>query len=289
MNQIGRVIKGIGGFYTVAFADKTLTLKAAGRLRKEEAPLPGDFVECADDAREGDAFVKILPRRNQLRRPRITNVDRVLAVVSAHQPEPDYLLLDQLCTVAMREGITVTAILNKADLASEEEKMRFLEEYRCFDPLCISAATGEGIGALREKLEGVVCFAGQSGVGKSAMTRILLPDYHGESGAVSQKNGRGKHTTRHAELLRLERGFLVDTPGFSLMELPLCDPIQLREWMPEFAPYEGQCRFSGCAHDKEPGCAVKAAVDGGKIPIGRYQRYLQLYQAMLERWRRRYE
>lgn len=293
--SVGRIIKGIGGFYTVESQGMLYTLKAAGKFRNDvKTPLPGDFVEF--DPKEGDdgAFDAILPRRNQLIRPRVANIDLVFALVSAQDPAPDYLLLDKLCVSAAMMDVQAVAVLNKCDLADEEAKTFFQETYGAFTPLCASHLTGEGMEELLALARGrVSCFAGQSGVGKSSITRAFLPEREEEIkvSGLSQKTRRGRHTTRHAELIPMKAGggYLVDTPGFSLMELPLMEPEKLKDYYPEFLPYEGACRFNGCLHHREPDCAVKAAVETGSIPRARWERYEALLVEAQDKWRKRYE
>ena len=290
----GRILKGVGGYYTVCDEQGILhTLKARGRFRKEDrTPLPGDWV-CFEPPHAGmeGAMGELLPRRNCLLRPRVANVDLVFAVLCAQNPAPDFLLLDKLCVNAHENQIEVCAVLNKADLATEEQRARFQADYAPFHPLCISTRTGEGREALLQKVAGkVACLAGQSGVGKTSLVNLLLPGTQWQTGELSAKTSRGRHTTRHAELLLMENGgTLVDTPGFSLMELPLMEPLALADAYPEFAEYRGCCKFTGCLHDAEPGCAVKQAVEQGYISTARWQRYTQLLKHVQEKWRNRYE
>ena len=166
-----------------------------------------------------------------------------------------------------------------------------MQSYRAFDPLLVSALTNEGIEQLKQQTRGkTICLSGQSGVGKTSITNALLPGHAFQTGELSKKTSRGKHTTRHAELLPLPQGgTLVDTPGFSLMELPLMEPEALYTLYPEFDAYQNQCRFDGCLHHAEPDCAVKQAVAQGKLDEPRYQRYLQILQQVQEKWRKRYE
>jgi len=289
----GRIIKGIGGFYTVEHNGVLYTLKAAGKFRNDvKTPLPGDYVTFDPAAGDDGAFYAILPRKNQLIRPKVSNIDAVLALVSAREPEADYLLLDKLCACAAMMEIPVITVLNKSDLATESEKAHFLKTYAAFTPICASNLTGEGMAELRAMVKGkVCCFAGQSGVGKSSITRAFLPEAaQVEVSGLSHKTRRGRHTTRHAELIPMgDGGYLVDTPGFSLMELPLMEPERLKNLYPEFAPYEEGCRFHGCYHHKEPDCTVKAAVEEGSIPLDRYKRYTDLLTEVREKWRKRYE
>jgi ribosome biogenesis GTPase len=224
-------------------------------------------------------------------RPQVANIDLLCAVVSATLPEPDYLLLDKLCANAALIGVEAICLMNKADQADETEKQAFLTDYAAFAPHLVSAKTGEGLCALRSHFsDKTVCFAGQSGVGKSSLLNRLMPQRERQTAKLSERGSRGKHTTRVAELVAIEGGgMLVDTPGFSLMELPLMPPEDLRSLYPELVTYEGQCRFLGCLHHTEPGCAAKAAIGRGGITRGRYDRYINLLTQMQQRWRNRYE
>lgn len=291
----GRILKGVGGYYTVLADDgQQYTLKARGRFRRDEVtPLPGDFVEFEPQTDGSDgAMGELLERKNMLLRPRVANVDIVFAVVSAGAPDPDYLLLDKLCANAVAVGIRAVAVMNKCDVAEPELQAAFRRDYSAFTPVCCSSVTGEGIDTLSELAKGTVCcFAGQSGVGKSSIINAVMPGIQLETGDLSTKTERGRHTTRHAELLLYgdNRTMVVDTPGFSLMELPLIDPEELCYDYPEFSPYIENCKFTGCLHDSEPDCAVKQAVEQGDIPRSRWERYLVLLEQCKEKWRKRYE
>ena len=290
----GVILKGVGGYYTVLYdKDKQCVLKARGKFRaQEQTPWPGDIVRFVPPEPGVDgAMGELLPRRNLLLRPKVANVDLLFAVISAQNPPPDYLLLDKLCANAMANDIQVVAVLNKCELIQAQQREAFLHDYASFTPLCVSTKTGQGQEALQRLASGrICCFAGQSGVGKTSLVNMLLPEKALQTGALSQKTGRGRHTTRHAELICTQSGgMIVDTPGFSLMELPLMEPQQLMELVPEFAPYLGQCRFTGCVHHHEPGCAVKAAVEAGAIPQSRYARYVTLLEQVQHKWRNRYE
>ena len=289
----GMILKGIGGYYTTLYdGDKTCVLKARGKFRHiDQTPLPGDIVRF-EEPKEGaeGAMGELLPRKNLLTRPRVANIDLLCAMVSATFPPPDYLLLDKLCANATACGIQVVCVMNKSEQASPELLSEFIGEYAAFSPQCLSVATKEGIDGLKALFVGkTVCLAGQSGVGKSSLLSCLLPQRHVETGELSEKSQRGKHTTRHAELVPADGGILVDTPGFSLMELPLMDPLTLQRLYPEFTPYGEQCRFIGCQHQSEPDCAIKAAVEQGLIPRARYARYVEILEDVQLRWRNRYE
>lgn len=292
--KTGTILKGIGGYYTVQYDEnQQCILKPRGKFRhKEERPLPGDRVrfEVPDPGVEG-AFEEILPRKNQMLRPAVANVDEVWAVICLQKPFGDFLLLDKLLANCRRENIPARVILNKCDLASEEQKKHFLDSYWPYDPIVASVRTGEGLKDLSKAFsKRIICLSGQSGVGKTSITNALLPGTAYQTGELSKKTSRGKHTTRHAELLcGPQGGMIVDTPGFSLMELPLMAPETLRDLYPEYDGYANQCKFDMCVHQNEPGCAVKKAVQQGKINEDRYRRYLQILQQVQEKWRKRYE
>lgn len=294
MTYTGRVLKGIGGFYTVCDEEGVLyTCMARGKFRKDKlTPTVGDYVEFdpGSDTQEG-YLLRILPRKNQLRRPPVSNIDLVAVVVAWKDPLPDMLLVDRLLAQACELGLEAVLIINKCDLAEPGAVEEMAAGYRHLAGVIpISAQTGEGVDALRPLMAGkTFCVAGASGVGKSS----LLRHFAGEElavGSVSQRLGRGKHTTRHVELFPVEGGgYVVDTPGFSLLEMDPMDPAKLAELYPDFAAWREDCRFTGCRHLKEPGCAVKAAVETGEVDAARYQRYVQLMAELDEMWRNRYE
>ena len=293
MNK-GLILKGIGGYYTVLYnGNRQCILRARGKFRHiDKTPLPGDWVSFQEPPRGSDGVMgALLPRKNLLLRPRVANVDLLCAVVSASVPSPDYLLLDKMCASANLSQIQTVCLLNKADQTPKVQLNTFKKEYAAFSPLCVSALTGEGFSELMPLFEGkVVCLAGQSGVGKSSLLNRLLPHREFETDTLSVHGNRGKHTTRHAELVPLTSGgLLVDTPGFSLMEMPLIEPERLRTLYPEFLPFEDKCRFIGCLHDKEPDCAIKEAVETGGVPKARHARYVELLEDVQMRWRNRYE
>ena len=289
----GVIVKGVGGLYYARGEDGgTHVLRARGIFRRRHiTPMVGDRVPFTPGQGEEHGWVEeILPRESQLVRPPVANV-RYLVIVLAPAPAPDYLLIDTLIAMALRQGIRPALVVNKCDLdGGTYEAVR--SDYAGLGAplLAVSALSGQGMDGLRSLLaSGVCCLAGQSGVGKStllcAATGLRL-----QTGEISQKIHRGRHTTRHAELLFSGEYRVLDTPGFSLLELwDGLEPIRLKEYYPEFAPYEGQCRFSPCYHLSEPGCAVLKAARAGEISQARLERYHLLLKKAQEAWRNRYD
>ena len=289
----GVIVKGVGGLYYARGEDGgTHVLRARGIFRRRHiTPMVGDRVRFTPGQGEEHGWVEeILPRESQLVRPPVANV-RYLVIVLAPSPAPDYLLIDTLIAMALRQGIRPALVVNKCDLdGGTYEAVR--SDYAGLGAplLAVSALSGQGMDGLRSLLaSGVCCLAGQSGVGKStllcAATGLRL-----QTGEISQKIHRGRHTTRHAELLFSGEYRVLDTPGFSLLELwEGLEPIRLKEYYPEFAPYEGQCRFSPCYHLSEPGCAVLKAARSGEISQARLERYHLLLKKAQEAWRNRYD
>ena len=288
----GILFKGVGSFYEVLTdAGETVTCKARGLFRKQHiTPTVGDRV-VIERQPQGYAFlIEIQSRKNVLVRPPVANIDRIFLTVSASVPEPDWLLMDEMILEAMRLGITPVPLMNKIDTASEETIHRFYEEYAAFSPLCVSAETGEGLDALRAMLRGnVSCFAGQSAVGKSSLLNALFPDLNLEVGDLSRKTDRGRHTTRHAELLPYENGAVLDTPGFSLLEPQPLDQEELNALYPEFQQSPFPCRYPDCMHDTEPDCGVKELVKSGGMTAGRYDRYRMIAHEHQQRRKHRYD
>ena len=288
----GVIVKGVGGLYYARGEDGgTHVLRARGIFRRRHiTPMVGDRVRFTPGQGEEHGWVEeILPRESQLVRPPVANV-RYLVIVLAPAPAPDYLLIDTLIAMALRQGIRPALVVNKCDLdGGTYEAVR--SDYAGLGAplLAVSALSGQGMDGLRSLLaSGVCCLAGQS-VGKStllcAATGLRL-----QTGEISQKIHRGRHTTRHAELLFSGEYRVLDTPGFSLLELwDGLEPIRLKEYYPEFAPYEGQCRFSPCYHLSEPGCAVLKAARAGEISQARLERYHLLLKKAQEAWRNRYD
>ncbi len=289
----GKIIKGIGGFYYVHAEDGALyECRAKGIFRKEkQKPLVGDNVEISViDAKEQTGNVDLLlPRKNALIRPAAANVDQALVVFAAAAPKPNLNLLDRFLIMMRRQDIPVVICFNKTDLTETQEQERLAEIYRdCGSEvhfLCV--ARGEGIEEIQRLLEGkTTVAAGPSGVGKSSLTNALQSSVQMEVGEISRKIDRGKHTTRHTELIVLRKDtYFLDTPGFSSLYLPGFEPEELRDCFCEFTPYAADCRFQGCMHISEPDCAVKKALEEGKIARQRYENYVLLAKELGERKR----
>lgn len=289
----GSILRGIGSFYTV-LADEDLqeyTLRAQKKLRHQKlTPMVGDRVRFTPGEGDDDGWIEeILPRKSELIRPSVANADMLMLVV-ASVPQPDMLLVDKLILRAERGGMTPAICVNKVDLG-EELAQRIAAEYagtelRVFS---VSARTGEGIGALREAMRGkVTCLAGQSAVGKSSLLNALF-GLNLETGGLSRKTERGRHTTRRAEMMALDGSFVLDTPGFSLLELETdMEPQEFAGLYPEYNALAADCRFQPCLHDREPGCAVRAAVESGALGAARWARYRQLLGEVRENWKGRY-
>jgi len=282
----------VGGLYTVAVDGRTVDCRACGRFRRERiTPLAGDRV-TVEFQEDGSGFLTaILPRRNVLVRPPVANLDVLVIVASAAQPAPNTLVMDKLIAVAEKKEIEPVIVVNKTDLADA----RALEEtYRKsgFPTFFLTATQPDSVRPLQEFLRGKVsAFTGNSGVGKSSLLNCICPELALPTGEISQKLGRGRHTTRTAQLYPLaDGGYLVDTAGFSSLDMEQVEPI-LKDELPfcfrEFADHFGKCRFTSCAHLKEVGCAVKAAVEAGEIPLSRYESYVAMMDdaAKLVEWK----
>ena len=287
----GRIVKGIAGFYYVDVeGEGVYACKAKGLFRKEGLkPLVGDLVrmEVTDEAdREGNV-TEILPRKSTLLRPAVSNVDQALVIFSVHQPEPNLNLLDRFLLRMAMQDLPVILAINKTDLATEQELQEISETYR--DAVCAivptCGKTGAGTERLKELLhQKTTTVAGPSGVGKSTIVNMLQSGRLMETGAVSRKIERGKHTTRHSELISLtDGGYILDTPGFSSLLLPEMEKESLSSYYPEFQPYLGTCRFAQCSHIAEPDCGVKEALQDRRIPLTRYENYKLFYEELKER------
>lgn len=282
--MIGRIIKGIAGFYYVYVEGKGLyECKAKGAFRnRREKPLVGDYVSIDllnEQEKEGN-IREILERKNSLIRPNVANVDQAIVVFAAAKPDPHLNLLDRFLIEMERQNIKTILCFNKRDIASEEKKKDLEEIYKpCGYPVIFSTTyEEEGTEELRAFLKGkTTVLAGPSGVGKSSILNTLSKDLKMETGAISEKIERGKHTTRHSQLIFIEENtYIVDTPGFSSFDLNGMEENELKQYFPEFSPYEEECKFIGCMHKKEPVCGVKQAVEKGDIHEKRYQNYLNL-------------
>ncbi len=289
----GKIRKGIAGFYYVdAAGSGVYECKAKGIFRKEDQkPLVGDEVEfqiISEEEKTGN-ITAILPRKNELIRPAVANVDQVLVIFAVAKPEPHLNLLDRFLVNMECQHLPCRICFNKLDLAEkgQVERLRSIYEKSGYPYLFISVKTGENMDRLKEELKGkTTVLAGPSGVGKSSVLNELCPEAAMETGEISRKIKRGKNTTRHSELFAAgEDTYLFDTPGFSSLMIDDFDKEELKEYFPEFAPYQGQCRFLDCEHIKEPGCAVKEAVEGGEIARERYQNYVAFYDELKEKRR----
>jgi len=288
----GRIQKALSGFYYVDTGDSALlTCRARGKFRKTGvSPLVGDRVECTALGGGEGVIEAIMPRQNAFDRPAVANIDQLVIVASKAIPRTEPYLIDRMTAIAALKGCKVLVCVNKCDLADG----RALCDYYAhagYAALRVSAVTGEGLDELRGAIAGKLnAFTGNSGVGKSSILNALDPRFDLKVGEVSQALGRGRHTTRHVELYRLDGGAeIIDTPGFSSFDAETLS-LELKEHLPEtfpdFAPYLGECRFVGCSHTKEKGCAVLRAVKDGAIVKGRHESYLRLYDELkgLKAW-----
>lgn len=281
----GRIQKALSGFYYVDTGTEILSCRARGKFRKDGVtPLVGDRVEVRELG-NGEGFVEaILPRKNAFTRPAVANIDQLVVIASGAIPKTDPYLIDRVAAIAALKGCEVIILLNKCDLDSADSLYQI---YRAagFQTLRVSAQTGEGLAELIPLISGKLsAFTGNSGVGKSSILNALDPDFHLQVGEISDALGRGRHTTRHVELFRLSCGAeIVDSPGFSSFETEELN-LELKRRLPEtfreFQPYLERCRFVGCSHTKEKGCAVLEAVRRGDIQKSRHASYLRLYEEL---------
>ena len=283
----GRIVKALSGFYYVDTGEgDPIPCRGRGKLRHQKAtPLVGDRVEVSglDD---GTGMVDaILPRKNQFRRPMVANIDQMVIIASGALPVTDPFLIDRMTALAEWKGCEVLLCFNKCDLDRAEE-LAGLYRAAGFPVLQVSAESGEGIPELSSAIASKVsAFTGNSGVGKSSILNALHPGFGLRVGEVSEKLGRGRHTTRHVELFQVAGGLVADTPGFSSFDTEQSEAIpkeELASSFREFRPYLGLCRFQGCAHIKEKGCAVREAVAEGKIAPSRHKSYIRLYEQARE-------
>ena len=289
----GSILRGIGSFYTVLCDEdgQEYTLRAQKKLRRQKlTPMVGDRVRFTPGQGEENGWLEeILPRRSMMLRPSVANVDMLMLVV-ASVPQPDLLLVDKLILRANAGNMQPAICVNKIDLGDELARQIEREyagtQLRVF---AVSAQTGEGVEALREAMRGkVTCLAGQSAVGKSSLLNRLF-GLELETGGLSRKTERGRHTTRRSEMMALDGMFVLDTPGFSLLELEeTMEPEAFAQLYPEYNALAGECRFQPCQHDREPGCAVHAAVDRGELSPERWARYRELLGEVREKWKGRY-
>ena len=277
----GRIVRSLSGFYDVQTPKGLITCRGRGSLRRSAIPLTGDLVEITAEGQKG-MVEKVLPRKNSFIRPAVANIELLVIFAANVNPVTEPFLIDRVAAIAGDKEVSVALCVNKCDLDPAIDLMRIYSRAG-FPVILASAETGQGVEELKDLIRGkVVAFTGNSGVGKSSMLNALCPALSLPVGEVSEKLGRGRHTTRHVELYDLGDGtFVADTPGFSSfdtdqMEMLLKENLQYA--FPDFAPYLGACQFHDCTHRKEPGCSLRSAVEGGDVEPTRYDSYLRLYE-----------
>lgn len=290
----GLVRKGIGGFYTVETPQGDFTCTARGKFRKERiSPYAGDRVRITAEEDGTGALEEILPRKNFLARPPIANIDQLFIVSSLRDPYPEPLIIDKTIAVAEMMDISPVLVLTKTDLDDPSE-LKAIYDLAGVPCLVVSSKTGDGVDLVRQLLRGKIsAFTGNSGVGKSTLLNAVFPHFDLKTGEVSQKLGRGRHTTREVELYKLQDGgYVADTPGFSTFDIEryrLTDKEKLAFGFREFAPYLGECQFSSCSHTCEKGCVILQAVEEGKIPRSRFESYCAMYEEIkdVKQWQQK--
>lgn len=288
--MIGKIIKGIAGFYYIwGENDKLYECKAKGVFRKDGVkPLVGDnvIIQVIEEDKALGNVEKILPRENVLIRPAVANVNQAMVIFAMADPMPNLNLLDRFLVMMEWQGVDTVICFSKQDKVSKEEEEELCERYRkCANEVCcISNEDGTGIEKVKEILKGkTTVLAGPSGVGKSSLVNSIYPEAQSETGTISEKIGRGKHTTRHSELFHIgHKTFIFDTPGFSSLKVPEVPKEELHFYFTEFTPFEGQCKFQGCSHIHEPDCRVKEQLEKGEICQSRYDNYIQMYEELAD-------
>ncbi|MBQ7580151.1 MAG: ribosome small subunit-dependent GTPase A [Clostridia bacterium] len=285
----GTIIKGIGGFYYVEVAEEIYECKARGNFRKNKiSPLPGDRVSITVNDNGENTVDRIYERKSVLKRPPVANLDRLYIVVSVCDPKPNTLVIDKISAIACKNNIEPVIVITKTDLESFEE-IREIYSKTKFE-LFVVTEDDESVEKLKQSLKGKVsAFCGNSGVGKTTLLNRIFPQMNMKTAQISTKLGRGKHTTRHVELLKIEGGYVADTPGFSSVDIEKSEVIRKDELplcFPEFNDYLGECRFSTCSHTVDKGCAVISAVEGGAISPSRHENYKAMYDEVknLKEW-----
>ena len=278
----GRILRSLSGFYDVQTPEGLITCRGRGSLRKgNDIPLTGDMVEITVEGKKG-MVERILPRQNRFVRPAVANVDALVVFAANVNPVTEPFLIDRVAAIAGDQGVQVIICVNKCDLDPATDLVRIYENAG-FPVILASAETGEGVEQLRALIQGkLTAFTGNTGVGKSSMLNRLCPELGLATGEVSEKLGRGRHTTRHVQLYQLDEAtYVADTPGFASFDTEQMDVIlkeNLQYAFPDFGAYLGQCQFHDCSHRKEPGCSIRTAVEEEKIEKTRYDSYLRLYE-----------
>lgn len=289
----GIIIRLLGGFYYVEADNETIECKARGIFRKKGlSPVVGDRVRI-NIPKEGYASIEeIFPRKNKIIRPAIANIDKLVIVSSVCEPEPNLFIIDKMTSTAINKGIEPVIVFSKTDLEQADKYHKIYENSK-ITTISFSTETGEGAKDVRNLLKNsVVAFTGNSGVGKSSLLNYLFPQLNIETGNISKKLGRGRHTTRSIELYKTDGGYVADTPGFSTVDLEryeLIDKEELAECFPEFEEYLNTCQFTSCAHVCEKGCAILQAVKDGKINKSRHNSYVEMYNEVkdIKEWQKK--
>lgn len=289
----GKIIKGIAGFYYIHVVDQGIyECKAKGIFRNQKIkPLVGDnvIIDILDEHYKKGNIIDILPRTNELIRPAVSNIDQALVIFAAAEPNPNFNLLDRFLIMMRKQQVPTIICFNKTDIVKEPELTLLSEIYeKCgCHTLFTSTYTDEGIETVQQLINNkTTVFAGPSGVGKSSLLNILQPDANMETGVVSEKIKRGKHTTRHSELIHIKgTTYVMDTPGFSSLFINDFEKEELKDYFYEFGQYEEQCRFKGCIHVNEPNCGVKEALERGELSRIRYNNYIVMYQEIKDKRR----
>ena len=280
--NLGIVTKGIGGFYFVDNGSEVFRTRGRGVLKRNKALIiVGDEVEFTppEPGEDDGVITKVLPRKNSFDRPPVSNIDKMIILFSLKNPEPNLEVIDRLLIMAESKGIEPAICINKIDLDDGGSAEKYLKIYSPIYPTiltsCISELNDEGIEEIKKHISGKrVALAGPSGVGKSSLTNRIIPEAEMETGEISDKTQRGKHTTRHVEIFRVEDGYLFDTPGFTSFDLSGIEEMELQDYMPEIHKASVNCKFRDCFHIKEPECGVRDALENGDISESRYNSYL---------------
>lgn len=290
MTKEGLILKGIGGFYYVETADGVFECKAKGKFRKEGlTPLAGDKVVITVRTDKENTIDEIRNRKNKLRRPPVANIDKIFVVVSTAKPYPNTLVIDKMTVLAEKHGIEPIIIITKTDLESHTELLEIYKKtgYRVY---LHSKDSKENLDEMLSEIDGCICaFTGNSGVGKSTLINALCPELSLETGEISDKLGRGRHTTRQAEIFHVGNGLVIDTAGFSSIDFSDDSVIfsnELEEYFPEIQKHIGECKFTGCAHLGDKGCKICELVENGEISLSRYESYKVMFeeQKNLKKW-----